>query len=467
MERPDTEYQITEKGQELAAKLGSTRGVQNMMGNPIMSSMKKSPKRTQAQSATTPEANEKRVKNLPSKDPNFTTIAPGRVRPLKVRDSVADILAKMYNFMVRKALLEKKEAKENKKYNKKIEDLKEERNKELIGLFKVKKKDQNISNIKPKKEPKPKEEKGVTKPLEKMVSKKNIVSKEPAVTAEKVSGTKSTISKIAIGAGAGAAITIAGLGSASAKFESNGDPSTVSSGKGDPGGVSYGTYQMSSTKGVADDFVRKSEWKDQFAGKKAGTPDFSAKWKEIAKDPKQSKKFADAQHDYIKKTHFDPAASIAKKMGYKVEDPGVADAIWSLSVQHGNVSGVLGLSKKNMGGTVSPDPKTEIISLYKARDEYTRGLGMNLSKRYDEEVKYALKKAGTSPEAESQASTPPVETKVSQIPDKEKKTGNKSKSTTVSVLNNNTNIVNGGNTYGAPEDKKEYSPLIEKQFNYS
>jgi hypothetical protein len=43
-----------------------------------------------------------------------------------------------------------------------------------------------------------------------------------------------------------------------------------------------------------------------------------------------------------------------------------ADAIWSLSVQHGGVQKVLDLSKANMGGSVSTDTKTQIKSLYKA-----------------------------------------------------------------------------------------------------
>lgn len=40
------------------------------------------------------------------------------------------------------------------------------------------------------------------------------------------------------------------------KYEAGGDPATVSSGSGDLGGRSYGTYQLSSTAGVVDDFVQ-------------------------------------------------------------------------------------------------------------------------------------------------------------------------------------------------------------------
>src|SRR4051794_2082524 len=77
------------------------------------------------------------------------------------------------------------------------------------------------------------------------------------------------------------------LGKLSEKYESgNRGPATVSSGKGDPGGVSYGTYQLASKVGRADAFVKKY-YADEFKGLKGGTPEFTARWKELAeKDPK-------------------------------------------------------------------------------------------------------------------------------------------------------------------------------------
>ena len=41
------------------------------------------------------------------------------------------------------------------------------------------------------------------------------------------------------------------------KYEAGGDPASVSSGSGDLGGRSYGSYQFSSSAGIVDDFV---EW---------------------------------------------------------------------------------------------------------------------------------------------------------------------------------------------------------------
>ena len=46
------------------------------------------------------------------------------------------------------------------------------------------------------------------------------------------------------------------LGGLSAKYESKGDPATVSDDSGDDGGISYGIYQFPSTKGVVQKFVK-------------------------------------------------------------------------------------------------------------------------------------------------------------------------------------------------------------------
>src|SRR5215475_160208 len=94
------------------------------------------------------------------------------------------------------------------------------------------------------------------------------------------------------------------LGKLSEKYESgNRGPGTVSSGKGDPGGVSYGTYQLASKVGRADEFVKKY-YADEFKGLKGGTDEFTKRWKELAeKDPKGLR---ENEHAFIKQTHYDP-----------------------------------------------------------------------------------------------------------------------------------------------------------------
>ncbi|KUF37452.1 hypothetical protein [Lysinibacillus sp. F5] len=125
-----------------------------------------------------------------------------------------------------------------------------------------------------------------------------------------------------------------GLGSLSAKYESSGNPGTVAHTKGDIGGASYGTYQLTTASGHAQKFA--NQYGGALKGLKAGTAAFDKAWKaEASKNPE---KFQAAQHDYAKQTHYDPAASrFQKATGI---DPSkvpaaIQDMIWSIGVQHG------------------------------------------------------------------------------------------------------------------------------------
>src|SRR5438270_12401228 len=92
------------------------------------------------------------------------------------------------------------------------------------------------------------------------------------------------------------------LGKLSEKYESGGrGPGTVSTGKGDRGGVSYGTYQLASKIGRADQFVQKYYPKD-FKDLKGGTDEFTARWKELARQ--QPDKLRANEHEFIKETHY-------------------------------------------------------------------------------------------------------------------------------------------------------------------
>jgi type VI secretion system (T6SS) spike protein VgrG3 len=126
------------------------------------------------------------------------------------------------------------------------------------------------------------------------------------------------------------------LGSLSEKYESgNRGPGTVSSGVGDPGGVSYGTYQLSSKLGRADQFVAKY-FPEEFKGLKAGSDEFTKRWKQLAKE--QTEKLREKEHSYIQLTHYDPqVAHLKKSLMLDVNDRSRAlqNAVWSTAVQHG------------------------------------------------------------------------------------------------------------------------------------
>ena len=129
------------------------------------------------------------------------------------------------------------------------------------------------------------------------------------------------------------------LGALSAKYETGGRGcGTVSTGAGDYGGVSYGSYQMASKMGVPTKFVTQSgfPWATDFANLTAGTAPFTAVWKRIA--AAQPDDFQKAQHSYIKKTHYD--LLVAKILGddgldVNTRSRALQDVVWSTAVQHG------------------------------------------------------------------------------------------------------------------------------------
>lgn len=131
------------------------------------------------------------------------------------------------------------------------------------------------------------------------------------------------------------------LGKTSQKFESGkSGAGTVSTGAGDAGGASYGTYQMSSKKGVVQDFIKQSDHAKDFAGLQPGSAAFNDKWKQVSAS---DSKFGDAQHAFIKKTHFDPQEAKLQKAGIDLTKRGAAvqDALWSTSVQFGGNTSVV------------------------------------------------------------------------------------------------------------------------------
>lgn len=144
------------------------------------------------------------------------------------------------------------------------------------------------------------------------------------------------------------------LGKLSEKFETGGrGAGTVSGGQGDRGGVSYGSYQMTSKPdgGTVKRFVSQSDFpfRAKFAGLVPGTKQFSDLWKQLAKtDPDE---FQNSQHDYIKRTHFDPLVSkVLKEDGVNIltRSNALQDVIWSTAVQHGGGATVPHLALRNI-----------------------------------------------------------------------------------------------------------------------
>ncbi|MEQ7533148.1 peptidoglycan-binding domain-containing protein [Xanthomonas campestris] len=125
------------------------------------------------------------------------------------------------------------------------------------------------------------------------------------------------------------------IGQTSAHRESGGrGPGTVSTGVGDHGGISYGTYQFSTNTGGASEYVAASAYRGRFAGLQPGTQEFGAKWQEVAAaDPAG---FAKDQHDFIQTLYYDKQMQRLQDVGIDLSGRGAAvqDALWSTSVQY-------------------------------------------------------------------------------------------------------------------------------------
>jgi murein DD-endopeptidase MepM/ murein hydrolase activator NlpD len=135
------------------------------------------------------------------------------------------------------------------------------------------------------------------------------------------------------------------LGALSAKYETGGrGPGTVSTGSGDPGGVSYGSYQMATKMGTVTRFVTQAgfRWANDFANLKAGTGQFTAAWKRIA--AAQTDDFQKAQHQFIKKTHYDLLAAkifTDDQLDVNSRCRALQDVVWSTAVQHGGATPII------------------------------------------------------------------------------------------------------------------------------
>ena len=135
------------------------------------------------------------------------------------------------------------------------------------------------------------------------------------------------------------------LGSLSAKYETGGrGPGVVSTGAGDYGGVSYGSYQMASKMGTVDRFISQPgfPWAQDFKNLTPGSAQFTAVWKRIAAD--QTDEFQKAQHEFIKQTHYDLlCAKILSddKVDINTRSRALQDVVWSTAVQHGGGTSIV------------------------------------------------------------------------------------------------------------------------------
>lgn len=124
------------------------------------------------------------------------------------------------------------------------------------------------------------------------------------------------------------------VGSVSAKYEGKVD--TV----GGDGGRAYGKYQFDYKVGGLQTFFKDNpEFAKQFDGLSPGTQAFNDKWKQVA--AANPKAFEEAQDKSAKNIWFNPAKDHAAAKGFKTDNPGIREAIFSGAIQHGGIKKIL------------------------------------------------------------------------------------------------------------------------------
>lgn len=131
------------------------------------------------------------------------------------------------------------------------------------------------------------------------------------------------------------------LGDTSEKFESaRRGPGTISNGKGDNGGKSYGTFQLSLSAGTLNEFLESKShglYATQFKDLELGSSQFDKKWKELAlADPQ----FKENQYLFIKDSHYERQMQNLQQSGIELfkRGPAVQDMVWSTATQYGNLT---------------------------------------------------------------------------------------------------------------------------------
>jgi len=178
-----------------------------------------------------------------------------------------------------------------------------------------------------------------------------------------------------------------GLGSISAKYESGGKGvHTISSGRGDPGGVSYGAHQLATNTGTMARYLASAEAKEyagRFAGLQPGTEPFNQVYKQIAASDPQG--FAASQKAFITRTHFDPVSKAAGDKGWAVADPRIQEVLYSMGVQHGGAKKIVEQAGSPQGKTV----EEQVQMLFEARKKYVAGVSMPEATRQSLYNRYA------------------------------------------------------------------------------
>ena len=166
------------------------------------------------------------------------------------------------------------------------------------------------------------------------------------------------------------------LGSLSARYESNGRPDAIGFDK--KGGFSYGAYQIATRTGTMDTFL--AHLKTHFpamhgallaaggaAAAHEGTEAFKKAWVGLARDAS----FGQAQHDFIRDTHYQPFVRKLKadlSLDADARSAALRNVLWSVAVQHGAANTVVQTALAGRQAGVL-DEKALIQAIYAERSK--------------------------------------------------------------------------------------------------
>jgi hypothetical protein len=170
------------------------------------------------------------------------------------------------------------------------------------------------------------------------------------------------------------------IGALSAKYESGGrGPGTISSGRADPGGVSYGTHQLSSNGKMVDAFIASpmaARWSQRFRNLRPTTPEFDAQWRAVA--AAEPAAFSAAQNAFLGRENYKRTVrGVAQDTGANLN--GAANAVrqvaWSVAIQHGGARTILTAAVRRTDRSLRRnDPSYQralIGNIYDERAAYT------------------------------------------------------------------------------------------------
>jgi hypothetical protein len=135
------------------------------------------------------------------------------------------------------------------------------------------------------------------------------------------------------------------------------------------------------------------------AGAKSGSKEFLTEWHKLAKE--QPQKFFDAQHQFIKQTHYDKQAA-ALKSSFDIDldkrSHALQNVVWSMAVQHNNGTKKIFENALNGRKASTLSDRDLIKALYTERskvDKYfsksTPAVKESVKKRFELEERAAIK----------------------------------------------------------------------------